>query len=212
MVSKTLEASYQLSLNNGKTNDEIELHMVGGFMDNRSLSQEMILSLLDTLLRHKSIIVIKTAAVCQYNNCVKEGVNRPIIYNVAFCIKTCELFKCQFVDKGPLLDLRSSRHFCSGHNCHLMLNIYDTINCCIRIEPFDYDPMRSIDYWLKSDDEFILRNLSTSPDVEPEDFVSNVRRTLQFIRDHPFPSHTVFKDRKSMIFRKDQTTGVWIRS
>lgn len=44
----------------------------------------------------------------------------------------------------------------------------------LRIGPFNYDPLRSIDLWLAQSDEFLLRHLSTSPEVEPPHFAMQV--------------------------------------
>lgn len=55
-----------------------------------------------------------------------------------------------------------------------MLDIYDSQLGLLRIGPFNYDPLRSIDLWLAQSDEFLLRHLSTSPEVEPPHFAMQV--------------------------------------
>lgn len=45
--------------------------------------------------------------------------------------------------------------------------MYDCNLGLLRIGPFNYEPMRSVDLWLQQSDEFILQALSTTPDVEP---------------------------------------------
>lgn len=44
----------------------------------------------------------------------------------------------------------------------------------LRIGPFNYDPIRGVDLWLAQSDEFLLTHLSTSPEVEPPHFTSQV--------------------------------------
>lgn len=44
----------------------------------------------------------------------------------------------------------------------------------LRIGPFNYDPIRGVDLWLAQNDEFLLRHLSTSPEVEPPHFPNQV--------------------------------------
>lgn len=54
--------------------------------------------------------------------------------------------------------------------------MYDCNLGLLRIGPFNYEPMRSVDLWLQQSDEFILQALSTTPDVEPPHTVMAVSR------------------------------------
>lgn len=65
-----------------------------------------------------------------------------------------------------------------------------------------------VDLWLQQSDDFILQNLSTSPEVEPAHFVMNVRATFKFIQQNPFPTVTVFPDNTAHFFRKNEH-GLW---
>ena len=47
-------------------------------------------------------------------------------------------------------------------------------------------------------DDFILKNFSTSPEVEPEHFTLQMREVFAHIAKHPFPMHTVFKSNKTI--------------
>lgn len=55
-----------------------------------------------------------------------------------------------------------------------VLDIYDSSLCMLRIGPFNYDPLRGVDLWLAQSDEFLLKHLSTSPEVEPPHFAHQV--------------------------------------
>lgn len=61
-----------------------------------------------------------------------------------------------------------------------MLDVYDCSLGLLRIGPFNYEPMRSVDLWLQQSDEFILQALSTTPDVEPPHTVMAVSKTHKF--------------------------------
>lgn len=55
-----------------------------------------------------------------------------------------------------------------------VLDIYDAQVGMLRIGPFNYDPLRGVDLWLSQSDEFLLKHLSTSPEVEPPHFAMQV--------------------------------------
>lgn len=55
-----------------------------------------------------------------------------------------------------------------------VLDIYDSTAGMLRIGPFNYDPIRGVDLWLAQSDAFLLQHLSTSPEVEPPHFTSQV--------------------------------------
>lgn len=54
----------------------------------------------------------------------------------------------------------------------------------------------------------VFQNLSTSPLAEPPHFVSHIRSTLTFLKEHPFPSRSLFPDRKPRIYKKNEE-GLW---
>lgn len=64
--------------------------------------------------------------------------------------------------------------------CKQVLDIYDSSMSMLRIGPFNYDPLRGVDLWLAQSDEFLLKHLSTSPEVEPPHFAMQVSH--QFIQ------------------------------
>lgn len=102
-------------------------------------------------------------------------------------VKSGEVFPANFPDKGPEQPLRLARLFTGLqpvrniyakkivlYNVFTFLTIFfkvlDVYDCnlgLLRIGPFNYEPMRSVDLWLQQSDEFILQALSTTPDVEP---------------------------------------------
>ena len=70
----------------------------------------------------------------------------------------------------------------------------------IEIRPFNYRYPPEVVVWALQSDDFILQNFSTSPDVEPEHFASDMRRVFQFVATNPFPMHSIFSARQSLKF------------
>ena len=119
-------------------------------------------------------------------------------------VKTAEIFPATFPEKGPDEDLRSA-HVLTGAR---LTNIYDAKTEQLHIGPYFWRPFPHVDFWLDQDDQQILQNLSTSPLAEPPHFVSHIRSTLTFLKEHPFPSHSLFPDRKPRIYKKNEE-GLW---
>lgn len=92
-----------------------------------------------------------------------------------------------------------------------MLEVYDCTREELRIGPFSYEPMRSVDLLLQQSDDFLRQNLSTSPEVAPPLFVPHLRSTLKRIKDDPYPSVTLFHSNLPRFYRKDDISGQWLR-
>lgn len=178
---------------------------------------------------------------------MRGEINWPIIYGIGFNIKTGEIFPATYPDKGPDLQLRDARNFTGAQTVskpnllrsktnlsyfdfcfEQVLDIYDSSLGMLKIGPFNYDPLRGVDLWLQQNDEFLLQQLSTSPEVEPPHFpmqvcfhfpfffflylifpFSQIRATLKYIQEHQFPAITVFRDNRPHYFRIDENTGCW---
>ena len=63
-----------------------------------------------------------------------------------------------------------------------MLDIYSAEREELRVGPFSYLPMRSVDIWLNQSDDFILQSLTPCPEVmaDREGFVRQVEISLSF--------------------------------
>ncbi|CAG2055358.1 unnamed protein product [Timema podura] len=184
----------------------LELQMVGGFSDARNYSEQLFYTIMQTF--HKQLVEIDLAMACvgELNTTVRGNMRCPILYGCGVNVKTGELFPANFPDKGPDQALRSARHFTGGQQ---VLDVYDCSLGLLRIGPFNYDPLRGVDLWLEQSDDFILQQLSTSPEVEPPHFVDHVRETLKYIQKHPFPAVTVFRDNRPHYYRRDENIGTW---
>uniref|UniRef100_A0A8V0Z666 N-terminal asparagine amidase n=1 Tax=Gallus gallus TaxID=9031 RepID=A0A8V0Z666_CHICK len=144
----------------------LEVHLVGGFNDDRQLSQKLTNQLLRAFDLQPDDVHLVTFCVTELNDREEKDIHFPIIYGIAVNVKTAEIFPATFPEKGPDEDLRSA-HVLTG-----------------------------------------ARNLSTSPLAEPPHFVSHIRSTLTFLKEHPFPSHSLFPDRKPRIYKKNEE-GLW---
>uniref|UniRef100_A0A8C4V0J6 N-terminal asparagine amidase n=1 Tax=Falco tinnunculus TaxID=100819 RepID=A0A8C4V0J6_FALTI len=145
-----------------------------------------------------------TFCVTELNDREEKDIHFPIIYGIAVNVKTAEIFPATFPEKGPDEDLRSA-HVLTGAS---LTNIYDATKEQLHIGPYFWRPFPHVDFWLEQDDKQILQNLSTSPLAEPPHFVSHIRSTLTFLKEHPFPSRSLFPDRKPRIYKKNEE-GLW---
>ncbi|XP_066496845.1 protein N-terminal asparagine amidohydrolase isoform X2 [Tiliqua scincoides] len=166
----------------------LEVHLVGGFNDDRHLSQRL------------------TKQLLKLNDRQEKAHHFPLIYGIAVNVKTGEIFPATFPDKGPDEDLRSA----SGLTGTKMVNIYDSKKEQLCIGPYYWMPFPHVEFWLEKDDQTILQNLSTSPAAEPPHFVSHIRAALTYLKEHPFPDKSLFPSRKPRLYRKNED-GLWER-
>ncbi|XP_037766688.1 protein N-terminal asparagine amidohydrolase isoform X2 [Chelonia mydas] len=176
------------SFSNDTECGRLEVHLVGGFNDDRQLSQKLTNQLLRAFDLQQDDVHIVTFCVTAVN------------------VKTAEIFHATFPDKGPDEDLRSA-HMLTGAP---MTNIYDAKTEQLHIGPYFWMPFPHVDFWLNQDDKQILQNLSTSPLAEPPHFVSHLRSTLMFLKEHPFPADSLFPNRKPRLYKKTEE-GLWER-
>jgi protein N-terminal asparagine amidohydrolase len=189
----------------GYPEGRIELQLIGGFRDRQGFAEDLFCNIMQSFHKHTVEVDLTQACIGELNTTVRGEINWPFIYGIGVNIKTGDIFPATFPDKGPDLYLRNARHFTGGHQ---VLDIYDSQLGMLKIGPFNYDPLRGIDLWLAQSDEFILKHLSTSPEVEPPHFAMQVRHTLKYIQDNPFPAITVFRDNRPHYYRRDNT-GCW---
>ncbi|XP_047923065.1 protein N-terminal asparagine amidohydrolase isoform X2 [Anser cygnoides] len=192
------------SFSNSADYGRLELHLVGGFNDDRQLSQKLTNQLLRAFDLQPDEVHLVTFCVTELNDREEKDIHFPIIYGIAVNVKTAEIFPATFPEKGPDEDLRSA-HILTGAR---LTNIYDAKKEQLHIGPYFWRPFPHVDFWLEQDDQQILQNLSTSPLAEPPHFVSHIRSTLTFLKEHPFPSRSLFPDRKPRVYRKNQD-GLW---
>ncbi|KAM4697580.1 protein N-terminal asparagine amidohydrolase [Rhinophrynus dorsalis] len=194
------------SLTRNSEGGRLELHLVGGFIDKRRLSQKLSSELLKAFDNQTDDIYLITYCVSELNDKEENGVHFPIIYGVAVNVKTAELFKATFQDRRPDEDLRSAYILTGG----MMVNIYDSKTEHLSIGPYSWTPFPNIDFWLEQEDDLILEYFSTSPEAEPPNFVTHIRSTLAFLKANPHPAKSIFTDGKPRVYRK-KMDGLWER-
>ncbi|XP_054848191.1 protein N-terminal asparagine amidohydrolase [Eublepharis macularius] len=182
----------------------LEVHLVGGFNDDRHLSQQLTHQLLRAFDRLQDDIHLVTFCVTELNDRQEKGNHFPYIYGIAANVKTGEIFHACFPDKGPEEDLRSASILTGAQ----MVNIYDSRKEQLCIGPYFWMPFPPANFWLDQDDQYLLQNLSTSPRAEPPHFISHIRATLLCLKEHPFPDQTLFSSRKPWIYIKNED-GLW---
>jgi len=187
----------------------LELSVVGGYTDNKSISHSLTTSTLQTL--HKQRVDLDLVRCCVGELCTinRNGIPWPMVYGVGVDIKTGHLFPATFTDKGPDMDIRNARTLSRGKNVGL-LEVYDCTREELRIGPFSYDPMRAVDLFLQQTDEFLINSFSSVSEVAPPNFILNTRAALKRIKDDPYPSVTVFHNNMPRYYKKDDVTGQWI--
>mmetsp|Transcript_12377 Transcript_12377/g.19032 ORF Transcript_12377/g.19032 Transcript_12377/m.19032 type:complete len:569 (+) Transcript_12377:110-1816(+) len=163
----------------------MDVNIVGGFDDRRSLSAKIstwLLHLLAALAeRYKDVmkIRIKTCAISLMND---DGNAKPIGRGMGMDVRTGEVFlaKADLAVTGPAQQLRMA-HVWAGRDT---LSVVKTIaSDAICIEPFFYDVFPNLNTYLKMPDHKMIKRTSTSPDAEEANFCSDVRKTLRFVRE-----------------------------
>lgn len=192
-------------LSQGKASGRLELHLVGGFDDERQNSEEVSMGLFKCLISCEDDIHLVTACIGSHNTTCKERTPFPIIYGLAADVKTGNIYPATFTDHGPDIPARSARHFTGSHD---NLPVYDPHKKQMVIGPFSYKPLANLDRLLKMPDTYYREYLSTSPAQEPEHFEQSVRAALMQMKEHPKPLETVFRRRKPHRYRKE-ADGKW---
>uniref|UniRef100_A0A4X2KR06 N-terminal asparagine amidase n=1 Tax=Vombatus ursinus TaxID=29139 RepID=A0A4X2KR06_VOMUR len=192
------------SLSNPTQNGRLEVHLVGGFNDDRQLSQKLTNQLLNEFDRQEDDIHLMTFCVTELNDREENENHFPVVYGIAVNIKTAEIFRASFPERGPEEELRSARSLTGGP----MINIYDAKTEQLHFGPYFWRPFPRVDFWLQQDDKQLLEQFSTSPLAEPPHFVRHIRSTLMFLKKYPFPDDSLFPGNRALLYKKNEG-GLW---
>jgi len=189
----------------------LQLSLLGSFQDNKNVSQALLMPILGTLQSSSHYFELSQFCVGEAVTVVRDGVPLPLLSGVGVNVKTGEIFPAVFGEKGPDMDLRLARTLTGGEKVG-MLEVYDCAQEELVIGPFTYSPMRAVDIWLQQSDQFLLQSLSPCPEAveDPKTFISQLRATLRVIKEHPYPSVTLFQSNNARTYRKDSSSGIWI--
>uniref|UniRef100_H2XRS9 Protein N-terminal asparagine amidohydrolase n=1 Tax=Ciona intestinalis TaxID=7719 RepID=H2XRS9_CIOIN len=193
---------------------DLDLHIIGGFDDDRKLSGKLSTDLLrtfQTLSSDRGLkLYLRTFCCSPFNTCVvtKHGVeiNSPVIFGVVVTVGDGKIYGADFAEdaRGPVRAMRAAR---GVHGRKQMFNVYDYVKERFIVPPFTYQPLPFIEEWIEQSDSFIKENMSTSPDVEPAFFAPDTRESLRFIATHPNPMHSIFKSNLPLFYKLDG--GLW---
>ncbi|XP_058258580.1 protein N-terminal asparagine amidohydrolase isoform X1 [Hemibagrus wyckioides] len=140
------------ALSNSAKAGRLELHLVGGFDDDRKTSHKLSREILAAFQKQKEEVHLETCCITDMNDVVTDGIHRPIIYGIGVNVKTGEVFPAVFPHKGPAEDLRSARSFTGGQ----LAEVYDCSKEQVKIGPCKWPLSTDIAFWLDEDDETIF--------------------------------------------------------
>ena len=202
---------------------EIEFHIFGGYQDERDISEELSLSLLSYLIKSQFKFKLGYCVTGSHNTFYgaeseKSKYPRPRLYGIGIDVLSNEIFPADFPDHSPDPDLRhvrlSFRQYDNyDHYYQVKDYLYEDWNSetgAFVIEPFDFHQSPDLTWISKAPDGFLLKNMSTSPKVEPQDFCAGMRRATQMVLDHPEPLKTVFRNNKAKTFIYSENEKKWI--
>jgi len=171
---------------------DMDIHLLGGFLDADGKSQELSTSLLLSFSKlakqFEGTIKMKicTAAISCMNSCDKTAL--PVGRGMGIETLTGKVFMVNSVPShlaGPALEVRSARLFRSNVDERLQVIHHSKSNGQLCIEPFPYQHFQELDTLARLPDKTLLQLTSTSPHVEAEGFCDNLRSTLGFIKRVP---------------------------
>jgi len=127
---RTLLESFK-SNHSVKEDCKIELHVIGGFLDNKLSSTTLTLQIITAfaqLCEQIGIsIYLETFCCSSFNNCQiqkpSKQINSPLIFGVGIFIQTGEIFPAIFTDDARV-PLISAREACSFYQHFALRNIY----------------------------------------------------------------------------------------
>jgi hypothetical protein len=194
------------SQNNNYSNDNkpiMEIHLAGGFNDERGHSAETtdyLLNLLsDLAFEYKDRIRMKlsTCIVSTLNDTKHMGMmttttmsqeeqSRHVVGGMSLDVNTGKLTLLHSIDdelRGPDSTLRHVRLWSSSPQVKNVSTVHRPTFEGVTIEPFYYEPFPDMETFENLPDELILEYTSTSPHCEPYDFCNVTRKVCRFIRE-----------------------------
>ena len=194
---------------------EMELHMVGGYLDKQGTSQKLSTALLERFddlafkYQDRVKISLSTAAISSLNTEIEQDnqQHKPLSRGLGIDTRTGEVFPVKKSLpahlEGPAIEVRQARAFATdGDVAESLSVIHDkmSIDGEIRIEPFRYQQQQELNVLLNVPDDVLLSVTSTSPDHESDQFCTNFRRTLSFVNS--VPSESVFENNQPLVYKR----------
>jgi Protein N-terminal asparagine amidohydrolase len=197
----------------GKFDINLDIHLVGGFMDNDATSRKItrwIMNLLIEIAEEYYVkmpslkMILRTACVTAANH---DAVNNgPVVRGLGLVCRTGRILVAHCVHPGPAMTLRMARLWVRGHGpdqcdvlssqsklslIHISESEYIAIaplfpvSCRCRCGFLQNDAQREFAYLFQlRDDKAFLKYCSTSPEHEEEDFCESNRASFRYILQH----------------------------
>lgn len=181
------------------------IHIIGGFLDEGGYSRELTSEVLAACQTRSEKITLRSMCVLSKNTEFFADKPRPILYGIAVEVHGGYCFPAKFMYKGPEIPLRTARLFRGSPDT---LNIYDCNLYELSIGPFNYKPWPQVEKILLQPDAWIRQHLSTSPEVEKEDFAHTTKESLKCILTHPQPLKTKFIGERPLRYER-KPDGFW---
>eukprot|EP01080_Neovahlkampfia_damariscottae_P007108 gene7108-11271_t len=161
----------------------LELNFIGGYYDGSENSDKLIDSILFELENSNLNFEIKTFFVSTENSILdkKDSIYYPIAKHASMETSTGKVFQTNFQVTNPEEELRSLRWLGDSE----LGNIYDYKNEVLKIENFHYQTIEQANLFLKLPDKVLLEYMSTSPEVESENFIPKLKNSLKFLINNP---------------------------
>lgn len=215
LVGKLLQVAAKVSngANGAKSTENfIDLDVVGGYDDERSLSKEISIKLLKWLFRSDFKFCVNIFAVGEINTNFSKSYPSPILYGAGIELKTGHVFPAIFPDHGPDNVLRhvrlSHRERGEGDN-DLLHSVYNHETGEFIIPSFKVRTLSpDYEFLTRVPDHVILQNFSTSPKVEPAYFSSEVRDSIKMVLAHPQIEKSIFREKRPKIYKRNKDS-IW---
>ena len=166
--------------------EKLDLYIIGGFIDEKDVSQPNALDILSTLCATSIEINVKGCCIYSTNTVLKNNVTFPKYYGLAYDFATNSVYPANFFDKGINSALRSCRMF-SSHNTEIAGErcCFDKTTNQLILHPIKYEVPDFLPLALQLSDSQIRHYFSTSPKQEREGFAHHIKNCFQFLRDNP---------------------------
>ncbi|KAK2178381.1 hypothetical protein NP493_546g03164 [Ridgeia piscesae] len=148
----------------GGPDGRYELHLAGGFLDDRKQSAKLSLDLIGLLMKLEEEVHLVTLCVTDVNDTLSGSTHFPIIYGLAVGVKTGVVMQATFPSRGPDMDIRSATHFAGLKK---MMDIYNNESGQLRVGLYHWEPQKDIDLYLALSDPQI-RQSKSHPILRPE--------------------------------------------
>lgn len=199
-----------LSKKNG--NECIDVHMVGGFNDDRGLSEELTRRIIGHLMGSNLTFLLKTYFCLDMNDqVIGDKIHAPIHRAMVLDIKTRSV-KPAFIAPaawGPLLVLRNASLYALSETPH-MSNILDPLSHRLCFKPFMIHWKKMVELaQLASRAKAKLAQYSKTPQQESDHFYNLLRRTSGLV-GYMLVSGNDFFEGRNLELSLDVTKKQWI--